>query len=95
MTGKIFAITTYHKPDRAALAAEEWRRLGICAIGWSPINLCLCQSKEEIRQKLKDNDYEVRGVEDIWNFTVHLPVFLSTEGRNTFFPSMITSPIIL
>jgi len=71
LTGKIFAITTYHESNLAKEAAEEWKVLGICAIGWSPIKFCLCQNKEEIRQKLKANNYQVRGVEDIFNF-IHM-----------------------
>lgn len=35
MTDRVFAITTYHEHDKAAEAAEEWKRLGIRAIGWS------------------------------------------------------------
>lgn len=71
MTGRIFAITTYHEHDKAAEAAEEWKRLGICAIGWSEINFCRYKSKEKIKQRLREKYYE-RGSEDIWNFVMEI-----------------------
>lgn len=69
MVRKIFAITTYHEPgEKAALMAEEWRRLGICAIGWSDANLCTCKNKNEIVRRLRANNYDIRGAEDVWLF---------------------------
>jgi len=68
MTGRIFAITTYHEPGKAVEAAEEWKRLEICAIGWSPINLSTYKSKEAIRQQLEKEEYDTRRVEDPWKF---------------------------
>lgn len=69
MTGKVFAVTTYHKSgERAVEAAEEWKRLGICAIGWSWIrNLCRCKNKEEVAERLRKSGGKY-GAEDIWNF---------------------------
>jgi hypothetical protein len=69
MTGRIFSITTYHKPgEKATEAAEQWKKLGICAIGWSEVNFCGSQRKEEIKQLLKKENYDTRGAEDIWLF---------------------------
>ena len=71
MGGRIFAITTYHETAKAAEAAELWKRLGICGIGWSEIDFCgkrVLSSKEEIKQALRKKDYSTRGSEDIWCF---------------------------
>jgi len=72
MTGRIFAITTYHEDGKkAAEAAELWKRLGICAIGWSDIEFCASRvfgNKEEIKQALRNEGYQTRGSEDIWYF---------------------------
>jgi predicted Mrr-cat superfamily restriction endonuclease len=69
MVNQIFAITTYHEPgEKATLMAEEWRRLGICAIGWSSVNFCACKSKEDVIKSLKTNNYDIRSAEDIWLF---------------------------
>jgi len=67
MAGRIFAITTYETRRKAEWVAEEWKRLGICAIGWSAVNFCTCKSKEEIRRLLINEGY-TRGVEDVWSF---------------------------
>jgi hypothetical protein len=66
MAGKIFAITTHHKHSKEA--AEEWKRLGICAIGWAPINLCKCRSVEEIKKRLRREDYGTMKAKQIWCF---------------------------
>lgn len=69
MVRRIFAITTYHEPgERASVAAEEWRRLGVCAIGWSDINFCLCKDKDHVIKRLREKNYDIRGAEDIWRF---------------------------
>ena len=69
MVRRIFAITTYHEPgEKATIAAEEWRRLGICAIGWSDINFCTCKDKVQVIKRLRGKNYDVRGAEDIWCF---------------------------
>jgi len=69
MTSKVFAVTTYHKSgEKSAEAAEEWKRLGICAIGWSYVqNFCRCKSKEEVTERLRKSGGKY-GAEDIWNF---------------------------
>jgi len=70
---RIFSVTTYHIPgEKAKIAAEEWKRLGICAIGWSEVDCCSCKDKEEVIQRLKRKDYKSRdasrAAEEIWNF---------------------------
>lgn len=72
MTGRIFAITTYHEGARKATeAAELWKNLGICAIGWSDINLCesgVFRSEEEIKQALRGKGYRPQESKNIWYF---------------------------
>jgi len=68
MAGRIFAVTTYHEAGEAAEAAEEWKKLGICAIGWGPPNFCKCKNKEEIKRRLSKIGWDTRGAEDIWYF---------------------------
>jgi hypothetical protein len=68
---RAFAITTFHtsRGNRAVEAAEEWKKLGICAIGWSKVpNLCRCRSKEEVLDKLGKYGYSSYGAEDVWKF---------------------------
>lgn len=94
MTNRIFAITTYHTSNKAVEAAEEWKRLGICAIGWSEINFCShksryknkSKSKEEIKKRLKNKNYDTRGSADIWNFISEVSegdIVLAYSRRNT------------
>lgn len=66
MTHRIFAITTHHKYSEEA--AEEWKKLGICAIGWSPIDFSKCKSIDEIKRLLKQKYRSTSDADQIWRF---------------------------
>ncbi|MEM2971868.1 MAG: hypothetical protein QW270_05545 [Candidatus Bathyarchaeia archaeon] len=71
MVRRAFAITTFHTShsNKAVEAAEEWKKLGICAIGWSKVpHLCKCESKDEVVDKLRKYGYSSYGAEDVWKF---------------------------
>jgi hypothetical protein len=68
MTRRILAITTLHKGgEDAAEAAELWKMLGICAVGWSPNNFCRCGNKKQVEQLVKKENLSARA-EEIWAF---------------------------
>jgi len=68
MGGRILAITTYHEPgEKPAEAAELWKMLGICAIGWSPVSFCRCRSKRQVEQLIEKENLTAR-TEEIWAF---------------------------
>lgn len=66
MTSKIWAITTHHK--RTFEAAEEWKRLGICAIGWTPVNFTKCRKKKDFIKKYQQQGWPLKDLDQIYNF---------------------------
>ena len=51
----------------AAEAAEHWKILGICAIGWSPVNFCKCKTKKQVAELIRKENCTAR-TEEIWSF---------------------------
>jgi len=68
MTQRIFAIITHHKLGNEVEAAELWKKLGICALGWPSINFCRYRSEEAIRERLKKENLNTRHAKEIWRF---------------------------
>lgn len=62
---KIWEIKTHHRNREEA--AEEWKRLGICAIGFVRLDDFQVKSKGELEKRTPEN-YTSRDIEQVWNF---------------------------
>jgi hypothetical protein len=48
-------------------SAEEWKKLGICRIGWED-NFCKCRSEDDVRELLKKKNRDAGRSRFIWRF---------------------------
>lgn len=99
MANRAFAITTFHTSldNKAIEAAEEWKRLGICAIGWSRVPyLCKCKSKEEVTDLLRKNGYSSYGTGDVWKFVGEIKkgdlVFAYSRNNTIAYVGVVDGP---
>ncbi|MEM2102668.1 MAG: hypothetical protein QXM22_04065 [Candidatus Bathyarchaeia archaeon] len=99
MASRAFAITTFHTSlgNKAIEAAEEWKRLEICAIGWSRVPyLCKCKSKEEVTDQLRKYGYSSYGAEDIWKFVGEMKegdlVFAYSRNNTIAYVGLVDGP---
>jgi hypothetical protein len=67
---RIFYIITYFDKGKEIEAAEEWKKLGICAIGWSwsKSNFCDCKSEDEVRTRMSKHHMNTKHARFIWRF---------------------------
>jgi predicted Mrr-cat superfamily restriction endonuclease len=69
MVHKIFSITTYNDNEFVEEVAEEWKRLGICAIGWASLGrLDKFKNEKEIIKRLRRRGRPTRNATEIWRF---------------------------